>query len=160
MNFTEICSTLNILCILNGTILGRTQNWYFWILLMVRTPWGAYSPKKNFWLWVHLLRRYRLPKWAKMSARAIFTNKRNFFLRDDLKHSKNQSGPKWPHLSIFSLNFLVIWCSGPPGCGYVSSKFVGGPEMCFYCKIRNFYIFTVHFFLNSSEKHGQTDSGA
>ena len=83
---------------------------------------------------------------------AIFTNKRNFFLRDDLKHSKNQSGPKWPHLSIFSLIFLAIWCSGPPGCGYVSSKFVGGPEMCFYCKIRNFYIFTVHFFFKFIRK--------
>ena len=102
--------TINIPCILNGTILGCTQNWYFWILLMVRTPWGAYSPKKIFWRWVHLLSRYRLPKWAKMSVRAIFTNKRNFFLRDDLKHSKNQSGPKWPHLSIFSLNFPANWC--------------------------------------------------
>ena len=99
---------LNILCILNGTILGCTQNWYFWILLMVRTPWGAYSPKKIFWRWVRLLSRYRLPKWAKMSVRAIFTNKRNFFPRDDLKHSKNQSGPKWPHLSIFSLSVTIL----------------------------------------------------
>ena len=65
----------NILCILNGTILGRTQNWYFWILLMVRTPWGAYSPKIIFWPWVRLLRRYRLPKWAKMSVRAISTSR-------------------------------------------------------------------------------------
>ena len=152
--------SFNIPCILKGTILGCTQNWYFWILLMVRTPWGACSPKKIFWRWVRLLSRYRLPKGAKMAQMAIFTNKRNFFPRDDLKHSKNQSGPKWPHLSIFSLNFLVIWRSGPPGCGYVSSKFVGGPKMCFYCKIRNFYILMVHFFLNSSEKRGQTDSGA
>ena len=123
---------VNILCILKGTILGCTQNWYFWILLMVRTPWGACSPKKFFWRWVPLLSRYWLPKGAKMAQMAIFTNKRNFFLRDDLKHSKNQSGPKWPHLSIFSLNFLVIWRSGPPGCGYVSSKFVG---VCVWPKI-------------------------
>ena len=112
---------------------------------MVRTPWGACSPKIFFWRWVRLLRRYRLPKWAKMAQMTIFTNKRNFFPRDDLKHSKNQSGPKWPHLSIFSLKFPCNWRSGSPGCGYVSSKFVGGPEMCFYCKIRNFYIFLVHF---------------
>ena len=103
--FSSLETSLNILCILKVTILGRSQNWYFWILLMVRTPWGAYTPKKNFWPWVHLLRRYWLPKWAKMSVRAIFTNKSNFFPRDDLKHSKNQSGPKWPHLSIFSLIF-------------------------------------------------------
>ena len=120
---------------------------------MVRTPWGACSPKKFFWRWVRLLSRYRLPKWAKMAQMAIFTNKRNFFLRDDLKHSKNQSGPKWPHLSIFSLKFPCNWRSGPPGCGYVSSKFVGGPEMCFYCKIRNFYIFMVHFFFKIHQKN-------
>ena len=77
---------------------------------------------------------------------AIFTNKTNFFPRDDLKHSKNQSGPKWPHLSIFSLKFCAIWCSGSPGCSNISSKFVGGPKMCFYCKICNFYILMVHFF--------------
>ena len=152
--------SFNILCILKGTILGGTQNWYFWILLMVRTPWGACSPKIFFWRWVCLLSRYGLPKGAKWPKMAIFTNKRKFFLRDDLKHSKNQSGPKWPHLSIFSLKFPCNWRSGPPGCGYVSSKFVGGPEKRFYCKIRNFYILMVHFFLNSSEKHGQTDSGA
>ncbi len=122
------------------------QNWYLWILLMVRTPWGACSPKIFFWRWVCLLSRYGLPKGAKMAKMAVFTNKRNFFPRDDLKHSKNQSGPKWPHLSIFSLKFWGNWRSGPPGCGYVSLKFVGGPEMCFYCKIRNFYIFMVHFF--------------
>ena len=85
-------------------------------------------------------------------VRTIFTNKSDFFLPDDLKHSKNQSGPKWPHLSIFSLKFPCNWRSGPPGCGYVSSKFVGGPEMCFYCKIRNFYIFMVHFFFKFIRK--------
>ena len=158
------CNRLNILCILNGTILGSTQNWYFWILLMVRTPWGAYSPKKFFWRWVRLLSRYRLPKWAKMSVRAIFTNKRNFFPRDDLKHSKNQSGPKWPHLSIFSLKFCVIWRSGPPGCRYVSSKFVGpnvvAQKCAFIVKSTIFTFWWSIFFLNSSEKHGQTDSGA
>ena len=115
-------------------------------------PLGVLIHQKKIWPWVRLLRRYRLPKWAKMSVRAIFTNKRNFFLRDDLKHSKNQSGPKWPHLSIFSLKFCGNWRSGPPGCGYVSSKFVGGPEMCFYWKIRNFYIFLVHFFFKFIRK--------
>ena len=104
-----------------------------------------FHQKIFFWPWVRLLRRYQLPKWAKMAKMAIFTNKRNFFLRDDLKHSKNQSGPKWPHLSIFSLKFPCNWHSGSPGCGYVGSKFVGGPKMCFYCKIRNFYILMVHF---------------
>ena len=120
---------------------------------MVRTPWGACSPKNFFWRWVRLLSRYRLPKGAKWPKMAIFTNKRNFFPRDDLKHSKNQSGPKWPHLSIFSLKFPCNWRSGPPGCGYVSSKFVGGPEMCFYCKIRNFYILMVHFFFLIHQKN-------
>ena len=58
-----------------------------------------------------------------MSVRANFTDKSYFFLRDDLKHTKNQSGPKWRHLSIFSLKFLAYWCSRPPGYGYVGSKF-------------------------------------
>ena len=119
---------------------------------MVRTPWGACSPKKIFWRWVRLLRRYRLPKWAKMSVRAIFTNKRIFFPRDDLKHSKNQSGPKWPHLSIFSLKFLANSRSGPPRAGYFGSKFSAAQEMCFYWKIFSLYMMLVHFFFKFIRK--------
>ena len=49
---------------------------------------------------------------------------------------------------------------GSNGGLHFSSKFVGGPEMCFYWKIRNLYMILVNFFSNSSEKRGQTDYGA
>ena len=41
---------------------------------------------------------------------------------------------------------------GSNGGLHFGSKFVGGPEMCFYWKIRNFYIFLVHFFFKFIRK--------
>ena len=87
-----------------------------------------------------------------MCGRAIFTSNNFFFPRNYLNHSQNQSGPKWPHLSIFSLKFLANSRSGPPRAGYFGSKFSGAQEMCFYWKIFSFYMMLVHFFFKFIRK--------
>ena len=52
-------------------------------------------------------KKFLLVKMAtKVSVRAIFTDKNFFFPRDKMNGSKNQSGQKWPHLSIFSLKMV------------------------------------------------------